>query len=576
MVRVSSRSQPSQSLRQTEQKTVEVDPLEQEKKLAQQIQQAFSTQISNLKVVRKKRLRAECAPSSTIDVLRYLKNYAKFDHLNFITAVDWKKYFDLVYNLWSISTKMEIMLKTKIPHTDKDELVPFPTCTTVYQAADWFEREVYDLFGVDFTNHQDMRRILLREDWQTHPLRKIYDRRGNPINPSLGLQGPPPTWRINEGKLALPKKWLEEDPEVEESILTVNFGPHHPSTHGPMMVRLRLEGEIVVDADVVIGYLHRNHEKLGENNTWIQLLPYPDRTNYVSPLNWEWAYVRAVEELDGVEPPERAEYIRVIMAELDRIQSHLMFLATAGDEVGQLTGFVWGLRDRELVLDLNEMVCGARMLPNYFRFGGVNRDLPKGFIEKAHVALDTVEKHLNEFSGIYEKNPVFLRRFEGVGILKPQDAIEWGAVGPGLRASNVSFDVRKDDPYSVYDKFDFDIVVGKNGDNLDRFMVRVEEIKQSISIVRQALHDLPSGPYQSKASLLSIPAGEASSRIETPRGEGSYYVVSDGSPRPVRMKIKSAAFINMYVAKRQMIGEKLQDALVIMGTWDPVLGEIDR
>ncbi len=552
----------------------QVDPLAAEKALLSELKAALPNAVKGALVVRKRRLKAEFAAEATVEVLRHTKQLG-FDHLNYITAVDWGKWFDIVYNLWSIQRKVELELKTKLPHGDKDELVPFPSIVSVYEAADWFEREVYDLFGVQFVGHPDMRRILLREDWVSHPLRKIYDRRGNPIDPKLG-QAPPQTWRINEGKLSLPKKWLEEDPEVNDNILTLNFGPHHPSTHGPMMVRARLDGEIVVDADFVIGYLHRNHEKLGENNTWIQLLPYPDRTNYVSPINWEWAYVMAVEELAGVEVPERAEYIRVIMAELDRIQSHLMYLATAGDVVGQLTGFVWGLRDRELVLDLNEMVCGARMLPNYFRFGGVNRDLPKGFTERARQAVDTVEKHLEEFSYIYEKNPVFLKRFQGVGVLRPQDAIEWGAVGPGLRASNVAFDVRKDDPYSVYDRFDFDVPVGKNGDNLDRFMMRVEEIRQSISIVRQALKDLPSGPFQGKAPTLSIPEGEASSRIETPRGEGSYYVVSNGSPRPVRMKIKSAAFINMYVAKRMMIGQKLQDALVILGTWDPVLGEIDR
>ncbi|PSN84321.1 NADH dehydrogenase subunit D [Candidatus Marsarchaeota G1 archaeon OSP_D] len=554
---------------------VQQEPLSLEKNVVTQLEQAFAGKLS-AKVVRKRRVWAQCSNDVTIDVLRFAKEKLQFDHLNFITAVDWKKYFDLVYNLWSIANKVELMLKTQLPHTDKDELVPFPTSTTVYQAAEWPEREVYDLFGIEFKGHPDLRRILLREDWTTHPLRKVYDRRGYPINPSLGLSGPPETWRINEGKIALPAKWLAENPEVEEEILTINFGPHHPSTHGPLMIRFRLDGEIVVDDDIVIGYLHRNHEKLGENNTWIQMLPYPDRTNYISPINWEWAYVSAVEELAGIEPPERAEYIRVIMAELDRIQSHLMFLATAGDEVGQLTGFVWGLRDRELVLDINEMVCGARMLPNYFRFGGVNRDLPKGAVEKIHEALNTIEKHLEEFSAIYEKNPVFLKRFQGTGVLRAQDAIEWGAVGPPLRASNVPFDVRKDDPYSVYDRFEFDVVVGKNGDNLDRFLVRVEEIKQSISIVRQALKELPSSPYQAKAPVLNLPEGEASSRIETPRGEGSYYIVSDGSPRAVRMKIKSPSLMNVYVAKRLMVGQKLQDAIVTFGTFDPVLGEIDR
>ncbi|MEM3671376.1 MAG: NADH-quinone oxidoreductase subunit NuoD, partial [Thermoprotei archaeon] len=231
---------------------------------------------------------------------------------------------------------------------------------------------------------------------------------------------------------------------------------------------------------------------------------------------------------------------------------------------------------RELVLDLNEMAAGARMLPNYFRFGGVNRDLPRGFSERALQAMNTIERHLSEFSAIYEKSPLFLRRFRDVGVLSAANAVEWGAVGPGLRASGVKFDVRRDDPYSIYDRFEFDVVVGKKGDNLDRFLMRVEEIKQSIRIVRQALKELPSGPPQAKAPVLSIPEGEASSRIETPRGEGCYYLVSDGGPRAVRMKIKSPSLTNMYVARRQMLGEKLQDAVVILGTWDPVLGEIDR
>lgn len=553
-----------------------VDPLANEKKIVDELKVAFGSALTSVGVKGRRRIRGECVADATIRILGHLKDNLGFNHMNYITAVDMRDRFWLVYNVWSIEKKIEFMLKTQIPHGEKDELVDFPTSTGVYESSDWLEREVYDLFGINFLGHPDMRRILLREDWGSHPLRKIYDRRGDPINPSVESKHPPDTWRTNEGKLALPARWLREDPEIEESVLTLNFGPHHPSTHGPMMIRLRLDGEIVVDADVVLGYLHRNHEKLGENNTWIQMLPYPDRTNYVSPINWEWAYVRAVEELAELEPTERAEYIRVIMAELDRIQSHLMFLATAGDEVGQLTGFVWGLRDRELVLDLNEMVAGARMLPNYFRFGGVNRDLPRGFSERTRQALDLVEKHLDEFSSIYQENPVFLKRFQGVGVLSPAKAVEWGAVGPGLRASGVAFDVRRDDPYSIYDRFDFDVVVGRRGDNLDRLLMRVEEIRQSISIVRQALKDLPSGPYQAKAPVLNIPEGEASSRIETPRGEGCYYVISDGGPRAVRMKIKSAAFMNMQVARNQMVGEKLQDAVVILGTWDPVLGEIDR
>ncbi|MEM3857271.1 MAG: NADH-quinone oxidoreductase subunit C, partial [Thermoprotei archaeon] len=319
-----------------------VDKLALEKQIASELKLRFGPALVTVTAHSQRRIRAECTPDSTVSILSYAKNDLGFDHMNYITAVDRRNKFELVYNVWSIAKRVELHLKTSIPHSDKDEFVDFPSCVTVYSAADWLEREVYDLFGVNFLGHPDMRRILLREDWGSHPLRKIYDRRGNPLNPATESKHPPDTWRSNEGKIALPARWLREDPEIEESVLTLNFGPHHPSTHGPMMIRLRLDGEIVVDADVVIGYLHRNHEKLGENNTWVQMLPYPDRTNYVSPINWEWAYVRAVEELVGIEPTERAEYIRVIMAELDRIQSHLMFLATAGDEVGQLTGFVWG------------------------------------------------------------------------------------------------------------------------------------------------------------------------------------------------------------------------------------------
>jgi NADH-quinone oxidoreductase subunit D len=366
--------------------------------------------------------------------------------------------------------------------------------------------------------------------------------------------------------------------ELEEGRMVVNIGPQHPSTHGVLRMVVEVEGERVMRIIPVIGYLHRGIEKIFENRTYVQGIPLTDRLDYLSSMANNMAYCRTVEELLDVEVPERAEYIRVIILELQRIASHLCSIGFYGNDVGvTFTAMMYTFRERERILDLFESLCGARLTYNYVRIGGVSQDLPQGFEEKTRETLDVIEKQVDEYEDFFSDNEIFLRRTQGVGVLKAKDAVNLGATGPVLRGSGVKTDTRVTDPYTIYDRFDWEIITGKEGDCFSRYYVWLNEIRQSIGIVRQALKDLPEGEIKAKLpKVLKPEPGEAYGRIESPRGELAFHIISDGSTNPYRVKIRSPAFCNLSLLPHVAEGWLIADLIAILGSLDPVFGEVDR
>ena len=363
-------------------------------------------------------------------------------------------------------------------------------------------------------------------------------------------------------------------PQTETYIL--NMGPQHPSTHGVLRVNLELDGEKILRATPMMGYLHRGLEKLLESRTSIQGVPYTDRLDYVSSMNNNFGYCRAVEELAGIEVPARAEYIRVIMAELNRIASHQVFIGSLANDLGASTGMLYTFRDREEILDLFDLVCGARMTFHYIRVGGVARDLPPEFAEKCRKFLDRVPEFTEEYANLLMGNEIFQRRLKGVSRLTPEQALAHNMTGPNIRATGIPFDLRKVDGYSVYPQFAFEVPVGENGDNWDRFRVRFREITESARIVRQALEGLPEGPVMAKfPKMLKPPKGEVFSRTEGTRGELGFYIVSDGTAKPYRVHIRRPSFINMQALDDMCRGYLIGDSVVAFSAIDPLMGEVD-
>jgi NADH-quinone oxidoreductase subunit D len=358
----------------------------------------------------------------------------------------------------------------------------------------------------------------------------------------------------------------------------INLGPLHPSTHGVFRMRATLDGEVVVDLEPVFGYLHRGIEKLAEGRTYKQDIPFTDRMDYLASISNGLPYVMAVEKLAGITVPQRAEYLRVIVAELQRIASHLVAIGSLANDLGTFqTPFLYMFRERERIVDLFEMVCGQRLLYNYMRFGGVSHDIPDEFLPAVKKLLNRLPGFIAEYDQLLEENEILLARTKGVGVLSKEQAINFSASGPVLRASGVQWDIRKADPYSVYDRFEFDIPTAENGDCYDRYRVRIAEMHQSIRILNQAIEQLPPGKVWNKPPLrLRPPAGEAYAHIEGPKGELGYYIVSDGSEKPYRFHVRAPTLINLTALRDMIVGWKLADAIVIFGSIDICLGEVDR
>ena len=367
-------------------------------------------------------------------------------------------------------------------------------------------------------------------------------------------------------------------PMFDTSEMVLNMGPQHPSTHGVLRVILRLDGERVVDADVVIGYIHRGIEKLSENRDWTQIILLTDRMDYVAAATNNIGYCETVEKLMRIEVPRRARYIRTILAELQRLASHCLWLGTHAMDIGAMTVFLYAFRERELILDLFEEYCGARLTYNSMRIGGLPLDLPTGWDRKVLEFCDIMESKVPEYEELLTNNRIWLERTREVGVISGPDATAIGLSGPPLRGSGVRRDIRKDEPYAAYDEFEFDIPLGTRGDTYDRYLVRLEEFRQSLRIIRQAIDGLPEGPVMGKVPrLIKPPAGETYHAIESPKGELGYFIVSDGkSTSPYRFRVRPPSFCNLQALRQLIRGHLVADVVALIGTIDIVLGEVDR
>ena len=376
----------------------------------------------------------------------------------------------------------------------------------------------------------------------------------------------------------LPK--LDTNGELAGDLLEVAMGPHHPSTHGVFRMDVVLDGETVVKLKPVFGYLHRNHEKIAENTSYLASMPYTDRLDYFCSLTNNWAYALAVEKLAGLAVPERAEYIRVITAELTRLQNHTCLVGFLLMDMGALgTPLMYAFREREKILDLFESLTGARMMCNYMRFGGCRVDLPPGWLEGARKVADEYPRFLDEFENLLTGNEILLSRTQEVGVLPRALAINASVTGPVLRASGVDYDLRKVDKYGIYDRFEFRVPLGDHGDVYDRYMIRILEMRESLKILQQALKGIPDGPIidpKTKLRGFRPKPGEAYGRIEGPKGELGFYLISDGSPNPYRYRVRPPSLINLTVLEDMCLGHSIADVVVILGSIDIVLGEVDR
>lgn len=404
----------------------------------------------------------------------------------------------------------------------------------------------------------------------------------NLAQPAPGLGEPPEAFngpKVEDPRYRLISSSSEQDGS-SGNLLELSMGPQHPSTHGVFRMDVVLDGERVTKLKPVFGYLHRNHEKIAEGATYLGSLPYTDRLDYFCSLTNNWAYCLAVEKLAGLPVPERAEYIRIITAELTRLQNHACLGGFLLQDMGASgTPLMYAFRERERILDLFESLTGARMMCNYMRFGGCRCDLPPGWLEQASQVVREFPQFLDEFEALLSGNEILMSRTQGVGVLPRDLAVNAGVTGPMLRASGVNYDLRKVDKYGIYERFTFRIPLGEHGDVYDRYMVRILEMRESLKILEQALHDIPAGPIiDPKARLRGFrpKPGEAYGRIEAPKGELGFYLISDGSPNPYRYRVRPPSLINLTILEDMCLGQQVADVVVILGSVDIVLGEVDR
>ena len=367
-------------------------------------------------------------------------------------------------------------------------------------------------------------------------------------------------------------------PQLKTEELTINFGPQHPSMHGVLFMEVTIDGEIITSADPIIGYLHRSMEKIFEYRTYAQCTSIIDRADYMAAFFNEMAFIYPVEKLMEIDVPERAEYLRVILMELNRIASHLLFFGGYSMDLGAISPFFYCWREREKINDIFELAAGYRLHPNYFRIGGVKEDVPEEVLEQTSTFCGEFEGWLEEYNSVFTGNEIFHMRTRNIGKMTPEWAIDLGMTGPLLRATGFEWDIRRGDPYSIYDKFDFEIPVGTNGDCFDAYWIRMAEMEQSLRIVQQALSSIPDGRVMAKGVPLNVkpPKGEAYARIESPRGELGVYIVSDGTGKPYRAKLRAPSFVNLAAVPDLWQGALLADAIALLGIFEPVMGEVDR
>ena len=526
------------------------------------------------------------ARGAWVEAARLLKDHPELDFKLFLDlcAVDYldkpgrPERYEVVLHVYSVSMKHHVRLKTPVPELD----AKLPTLVQVYRGANWFEREAWDLYGVVFEGHPNLTRLLTHDDFVGHPMRKDY-----------------PTAKRHV--LKAPKEFLLKVPEGSEHVL-INIGPSHPAMHGTFRAQVLLDGETITDAEAEIGYMHRNFEKMAEERTYWQIIPYTDRLNYCSSFMNGHGWALAVEKLLGVPAPPRAEAIRVILSEFSRIMDHIVAVSTNVVDLGAITPFFVMFRAREVIYELLEACCGARLTVSYVRIGGLAQDVPDDFEARCRKAIESVRDVWMQGHELLTRNVIFQNRFKDVGVMSKDEALDWGWVGPCLRGSGVAYDIRKDQPYSGYEQYDFDVPIATTGDCFDRYLVRMEEILQSLRIIEQALAKLPKGPvitddrkvalppksevYSNIESLMNHfklvyegilpPAGEVYGYTEGANGELGYYIVSEGEKCPARVKVRPPCY-NIYQAYPHMIkGGLIADAVAIIGGLNVVAGELDR
>ncbi len=528
--------------------------------------------------------------SRIVETLRMLKDEHKFTMPLDLFGVDYPnraKRFDIVYQLYSIANNERVRLKVRVAENES-----VPTSLPVYKGFDWFEREAWDMYGVVFEGHPNLRRILTHEAFQGHPLRKDYDAAQR--------------WLCTENDVA--KMTPKIDPRFENvdtdfERVTLNLGPSHPATHGTLRIVVTLDGETIIGAEQEIGYLHRCFEKSCETHTYQQVIPYTDRLNYMSAIINNVGYCLAVEKLLGIEAPPRAQHIRLMLSEFMRIADHLVCIGTNLVDMGALTNFWYLFQPREEIYGLVEACCGARLLPSYTRIGGLAVDVPDDFLAKSQRLVNMLPKFIDDVEKLVDRNKIFLDRVKGVAPISAEDAIDFGFTGPCLRACGVPFDVRKATPYLGYETYEFDVPIAEGGDTYARYLVRMEEMRQSLKILQQAINrGLPPGPvmvdnpyvalppkakvYNEMESLIyhfklimhgiQPPVGETYFQVEGGNGELGFYVISDGTKNPYRVRCRPPCFAIYQAFGRMITGQTIPDAIAALGSLNIIAGELDH
>ncbi len=541
-------------------------------------------------------------------VLNFLKNKIArpYKMLYDLTAIDERNRahrdglpagdFTVVYHLMSFERNSDVRIKVAL----QGEYPSVKTATNVWANANWYEREVYDMFGIKFEGHPHLRRILMPDTWEGYPLRKDHPARATEMGPFQM-----PDDKLDKEQEALkfkPEEWGLQRSSEDTDFMFLNLGPQHPGTHGVLRLILQLDGEELVDVVPDIGFHHRGQEKMAERQTWHTYLPYTDRIDYLGGVMNNFAYVLAVEKLAGIEVPDRAKVIRIMLSELFRIASHLVWYGTFAQDVGQMSPVFYMFNDRERIFDIVAAITGDRMHPNWFRIGGVAQDLPKGWEKLVKDFVDYFPKQLKTYDKLVMKNKIIKARTVGIGAYTTEEAIEWGVTGPGLRATGLEWDFRKKRPYGGYDQFEFEIPVGQHGDCYDRAMVHVEEMRQSLRIVEQCLKNMPDGHYKSDHPLTTpprkertmqdietlinhflnvtwgpvMPVGEAFLGIEATKGNNGFYLVSDGGTNSYRTRVRTPSFPHIQMVPYISRGHTIADLLAILASIDYVLADVDR
>jgi len=504
--------------------------------------------------------------------------------------------FTVVYHLLSVERNEDIRVKVPL----LGDRPAIPTITDLWPAADWYERELWDMFGIGVAGHPHLVRLLMPPWWEGHPLRKEHPARATEMGP---FRMPPDVEDAMQREMRfVPEDWGMEREGEDFEYMFLNVGPHHPGTHGVLRIVAQLDGQQVVDLVSEIGFHHRGAEKMGERQSWHTYIPYTDRVDYLAGVMNNLPYVMAVERLAGIEVPDRARVIRIMLAELFRIISHLVYYGTFSQDLGMMSPVFYMFTDREEAFRIVEAVTGARMHPNWFRIGGVAQDLPDGWDGLVRDFLNFLPRRLKEYDQAVLRNRIFKARTVGIGEFTTAEAVEWGATGPMLRATGLEWDWRKKRPYGGYDQFEFDIPTGRRGDAYDRAVVHVEEMRQSLRIIEQCLRNMPPGDYKSRhpastpplkertmhdiETLIDhflgvswgpvVPPGEAAVRVEATKGANSYYLVSDGGTGSYRTRIRTPSFPHIQMLPVMARGMMIPDLVSILGSIDYVLADVDR